>query len=198
MNFNELRMLFIVVTGILVLIVASPGLSRVLVFPRSEFFTEVYLLGSSHLAEDYPFNITEGMNNSIYLGLGNQLGYCAYYQVEVKFRNESMPGPSDSVASSLPSLYNITAVVADQAVYEVPLSFSFDYSVNESVPQVVFNSMTFNNVALDLSGLPAAWNSSRSGCYGNLIFELWIYNATTSPPFQYNQRAVWLWLNMTV
>lgn len=191
-------MLFIVVTGILVLIVASPGLSRVLVFPRSEFFTEVYLLGPNHLAEDYPFNITEGMNNSIYLGLGNQLGYCAYYQVEVKFRNESMPGPSDSVASSLPSLYNITAVVADQAVYEVPLSFSFDYSVNESVPQVVFNSMTFNNVALDLSGLSAAWNSSRSGCYGNLIFELWIYNATTSPPFQYNQRAVWLWLNMTV
>lgn len=197
MNLSEFRVIFIVVTGILMLLVASPGLSRVLVYPRTEFFTEVYLLGPNHKAVDYPFNITQGQNYSVYLDLGNQLGYCAYYVVEVKFKNETEPGPTNVVASSLPSLHNLTAFVADQAVWEVQVNFAFGYGVNVSVPMVEFHSMTFNGVVLDLSGRTVVWNATNSWFNGSLFFEVWIYNVTTSS-FQYHQRAVWMQFNMTI
>jgi uncharacterized membrane protein len=196
LNLGELRVVFIVVTGILMLLVASPGLSRVLVYPRTEFFTEVYLLGPNHNAENYPFNITRDQNYSVYLDVGNQLGYCAYYVVEVKFKNETEPGPTNLVSSSLPSLLNITAFVADQAVWEVPVNFAFDYGVNLSVPLVEFHSITFNGVVLNLTGKTAVWNATNSWFNGSLFFEVWIYNGTTSS-FQYHQRAVWLQFNMT-
>ena len=41
-----------------------------------------------------------------------------------------------------------------------------------------------------------AWDPQRMGYYGNVFFELWIFNDTANA-FQYNQRYVSLWLNMT-
>jgi uncharacterized membrane protein len=197
MDLRAFKGIFLVVTAIVALLVASPALSRLLVLPQTEFFTEMWLLGPNHMAENYPFNVSGGQNYSVYLGLANHLGYTAYYVVEVKFRNETEPGPTNVTASGLPSLFNITAFVADQGVWEVPVSFGFGYGVNASVPLVSFYNVTFNDVTLDLTGLTAAWNATRSGFYGNLFFELWIYD-TTQNSFQFHQRSVWLWLNMTV
>ena len=106
MNLTQYKALFIVVTAVLALLVASPALQRVLVYPRTEFFTELSLLGPGHVAENYPYNITSGETYSVFLGVGNQLGSCAYYQVEVKFRNETQSAPDSfsRTASSLPSL----------------------------------------------------------------------------------------------
>ena len=81
------------VTAVLALLVASPALQQVLVYPRTEFFTELSLLGPWSMAENYPYNITNGENYSVFLGVANQLGSCAYYQVEVKFRNETQSAP---------------------------------------------------------------------------------------------------------
>lgn len=197
MDLREYEVALIVVTAIVALIVASPALSRILVFPRTEFFTEMWLLGPNNTAENYPFNLTSGQNYTVNLGLANSLGSAAYYVVEVKFRNETEPGPTNSTASSLPSLFNITAFVADQGSWQIPLTFGFNYSVNESVPLVSFYNMTFNDVTLDLTGQAAAYNTTRSGFYGNLFFELWLYD-TTLNSLEFNQRSVWLWLNMTV
>lgn len=116
MNLREFKVVLIVVTLVLTLLVASPALSKLLVYPRTEFFTEFWLLGPGHMAEDYPFDVSQGQSYNVYLGIGNQLGCCVYYLVEVKFRNETEPGPTNETASSLPSLYNVTAFVADQAV----------------------------------------------------------------------------------
>jgi len=196
-DLREYKVVFLVVTAILALIVASPALSRILVFPRTEFFTEMWLLGSNNTAEDYPFNLTSGQNYSVNLGLASNLGYTAYYVVEVKFRNETEPGPTNSTASSLPSLFNITAFVADQGSWQIPLTFSCNYSYNESVPSVSFYNMTFNDVTFDLTGQTAAYDTTRSGFFGSLFFELWLYD-TKLNSFQFNQRSVWLWLNMTV
>lgn len=77
------------------------------------------------------------------------------------------------------------------------MSFGFDYGVNWSVPQVEFYNMTFDDVVLDLGGQAAAWDAARSAFFGNLFFELWFYNTTVSS-FQFHQRAVWLWFNVTV
>ncbi|MGB8780964.1 MAG: DUF1616 domain-containing protein [Candidatus Bathyarchaeia archaeon] len=198
MNIKKIGVPFFVVVAIVALLVASPALSRVLVFPR-KFFTELYILGSNGTAENYPFNISSGQSYTVTLGIGNQLGYCAYYVVEVKFRNETQSAPSsfDSTPSSLPSLFNITAFVADQGVWEMPLTFSWSYQYNATLLEVDFVNMTLNDVVLDLHGSSTAWNATESKFYGDLVFELWIFNATTSV-FQYHERFVDLKLNMTV
>jgi hypothetical protein len=199
MDMKRFSVLFFVVVAIMALLVASPALSRVLVFPRTEFFTELYILGSNGMAENYPFNISSGQSYTVTLGIGNQLGYCAYYVVEVKFRNETQSAPSalDNTPSSLPSLFNITAFVADQGVWEMPLTFSWSYTYNASPLEVDFVNMTLNDVMLNLQGSSTTWNATESMFYGDLVFELWIFNATTSV-FQYNERYVDLKLNMTV
>ena len=203
MDLGKYGVPFFVVVAVVALLVASPVLSRVLVWPRTEFFSELWVLGSNHMAEGYPFNVSSGESYSVYLGLGNQLGYCAYYLVEVKFRNESQVGPSSFGAvenrspSGVPCLFNITAFVADQSVWEVPVSFGFDYGYNVSAGVVEFDSLSLSGSVLDLRGLSAVWNGTTSRFFGDLIFELWLYNSASSG-FGYHGRFVDLKLNMTV
>jgi hypothetical protein len=172
-----------------------------LVYPQTEFFTEMWLLGPNHTAADYPYNITSGQTYGVYLGLANHLGYSAYYVVEVKFRNSTQSAPydfgpiSNRTPSSLPPLDNITAFVTDRGTWEEPLTFLFDYALTNSTVQM--RSLTLNNVVLSMSGPNIAWNSTTSTFTGFLFFELWIYNRTTSV-FEYHQRDVSLVLNMTV
>lgn len=198
MRLHEYRVLFMAVTGIVTLLAASPALSRLLVLPRTEFFTEFWILDSNHRADNYPFNITITHNYSVFLGIGNHLGYCAYYLVEVKFRNQTQSAPNsfNRTSSSLPSLFNITAFVADQGTWELPLTFSFDYNYNVTLSKVEFQKMILNDVNLDVSNYTIAWDSKNNGFLGNLFFELWIYNAATSN-FRYHERSVGLWFNMT-
>ena len=227
MNLTQYKALFTVSAFVLAFFVASPALKQVLVYPRTEFFTELSLLGPMYNAENYPYNITYGKNYSVFLGVANQLGSCAYYQVEVKFRNETQSAPNSftpRTPSSLPSLYNSAVFVADQESLEIPVVFSFNYSfqsvlrtvyTNVTVPggpgqnatveqradninllQANFDSMKFNGETLNLQGYSSDWDSQTHMFYGNLVFELWIYNSTIGS-FQYNERFVDLKLNMT-
>jgi hypothetical protein len=202
MGLQNYKALFLIVTGVLALLVASPALQRLLVYPQTEFFTELWLLGPGYKAENFPFNITRNDNYSVFLGVGNHLGYCAYYLVQVKFRNQTQPAADsfNRTASSLPSLYNITAFVADKESWELPLNFSFDYnesSYNTTLSQVSFSSMVLNGAAVDLRGYSAVWDSQTSRFFGNLFFELWIYNDAIGT-FQYHERYTDLKFNMTV
>jgi len=190
MNLEEYRTVFVAGSLVLILIVAAPTLSLIIAFPGgSKRFSELWVLGSNHTAEDYPFNIAPNHNYSMFLGIGNHLGYCAYYLVEVKFRNQT--------PSSLLALFNITAFVADEGIWELPLTFSFDYKYNESLSQVKFYSLTLNDVTSDMRNYTVAWDSKNNGLFGNLFFELWLYNMT-SQSFQFHNRFVGIWLNMTV
>jgi hypothetical protein len=137
----------------------------------------------------------------VFLGIGNQLGYCAYYVVEVKFRNETQSAPTsfgpieNRTPSSLLSLFNITAFVADEQDWELPITFSVNY-VSENKSQIVFQSLTVNDDVLSLEGYTTTWNATRSIFFGNLIFELWIYNAQATI-LSYHGRFVDLKFNMT-
>lgn len=199
MNLQEYKVLVFVVTAIVALIVASPALQRVLVYPQTEFFTELSLLGPNHMAEDFPYNITNGKSYNIFLGITNQLGRSAYYEVQVKFRNSTQSAPDifNRTSSSLPALYSLNVIVADKETWELPITFGFDYSYDRSSSQVNFNSLSFNNEQLNLNGYSTSWDSNRTAFFGNLIFELWIYNDTTAG-FQYHERFVDLKFNMTV
>lgn len=202
LNVRKFGLSYWVAVGVLALLVASPFLSRILVYPRTEFFTELYILDANHKAENYPFNITRNQNYSVYLDIGNHLGYCAYYMVQVKFRNQTQLAPTsfgpieNRSPSSLPSLFNITAFVADEAVWELPLTFSFDYVLDESLSRVDFSGLRLNGVWLNMTGYTAAWDSEKSEYQGFLFFELWLYNASANV-FQYNGRFVSLRFNMT-
>jgi hypothetical protein len=203
LNVRGYGLLYWVVVGVLALLVASPVLSRVLVYPRIEFFTELWILDADHRAENYPFNITRNQNYSIYLGIGNRLGYCAYYMVQVKFRNETQEAPTsfgpieNRSPSSLPSLFNVTAFVADESVWELPLTFSFDYNYNESLSRIEFFGLRLNDVWLNMTDCTISWDSEKSEFRGFLFFELWLYNASANV-FQYHGRFVSLRFNMTI
>jgi uncharacterized membrane protein len=184
------------VTGILALLVASPALSRLLVLPRTEFFTELGVLGPSHTAANYPYNISRNHNYSISLEIRNHLGCAAYYLVEVKFRNLTQSASNSSTPSSLMPLYNITAFVADEGVLEIPINFSFNYGYNATFRRIDFYNLALNDVVLDMRGYTVAWDSVRRGFFGNLFFELWLYK-TSSQSFQFHNRSVWIWLNIS-
>jgi hypothetical protein len=203
LDVRDYQVLFLVVVAVSALLVASPALSRLLVWPRTEFFTELWILGPNHMAEDYPYNVSRDQNYSVFLGIGNRLGHLAYYSVAVKFRNQTQPAPTsfgpieERVPSSLPSLFNVSAFVADEQVLELPLTFSLNYSYSDVLSRVEFYSLTLNNVLLNLTDCTATWDSGRNEFMGNLFFEAWIYNATVGD-FQYHARFVSLRLNMTV
>jgi len=203
LDIKEYGLLFWVAVAVFSLLVASPFLSRVLVYPRTEFFTELWILDANSRTEDYPFNITSSQNYSIYLGIGNRLGYCAYYLVQVKFRNETQSAPTSfgpiesRVPSNLTSLFNITAFVADGQVWEIPINFSFNYYYNGTLSRVEFSGLTLNGVWLNMIDYTISWDAEIREFRGFLFFELWLFNASANV-FQYHGRFVSLRLNMTV
>lgn len=202
MNVREFGLFYWVIVAVLALLVASPFLNRVLVYPRTEFFTELWILDADRKVENYPFNVTRNENYTIYVGIGNRLGYCAYYLVQVKFRNQTQPAPTsfgpieNRAPSSLTSLFNITAFVADEQVWEQPLTFSFDYNYNESLSRIEFFGLRLNDVWLNMTDYAIYWDSEKSEFQGFMFFELWIYNSNKNL-FQYHGRFVSLRLNMT-
>lgn len=203
MNVREYGVLFWVVVGILALLVASPALSRLLVYPRTEFFTELWLLDANHGTEEYPANISRGENYSVFLGVGNRLGYCASYVVQVKFRNQTQPAPTsfgpveERVPSSLRSLFDVRVFVADDQVWEMPLTVSFDYGFNETLMRVELTSFSVNGATVDLDGNMVVSDAVSGELRGFLFFELWLYDAAVDG-FRYHGRFLQLSLNMTV
>ena len=199
MSLHDYKVLILVVTAVVALIVASPAIQSFLIFPKTEFFTELWLLGPEHLAEGFPYNITRGESYSVFLGISNHLGNFSYYSIQVKFRNltQSEPDNFNRSSNSLSPLYSLNVFVADKESIELPVTFSFDYSYSSSSSAVNFNSLTFNGEELNLTGFSSLWNSTMSVSFGDLIFELWIYNGSTGG-FQYHERYVDLKLNMLV
>jgi uncharacterized membrane protein len=200
MNLLKTKAVLLVLTAALALFVASPALQRILISPQTDLYTELWLLDSAHSANNYPFNVTSDTNYTLYLDVANHLGYCGYYVIEVKLRNEVMPYPGsfNHTPINLPSLYNLTTFVPNKSTLEIPLQFSIKYISDWSKLRVNFTEMTLNNVNLNLTGYSTVFRpQAPSGFFGNVYFELWLYN-TTSGELQYNHRYVNLPLNMTV
>jgi uncharacterized membrane protein len=198
MDLQRYKVVFIAVVLLAALFVASPALQRILVYPstQSASFSELWLLGPEKKAENYPYDIANNENYTVYLGLADQLGSCAYYQVEVKFCNSTQEAPNsfNHTSSSQPSLYTMNIFVPNTGSLEIPVSFSLDYSY-DNVSRIDFNRLSFNGLPLSLHGYSTTWDTQRNAFYGNLVFELWIYNSTTNA-FQYHDRYVSLQLNM--
>jgi len=197
LRFQDYRTLFLGISLGFVLLAASPALSIVISFPSGEErFSELWLLGPNHMAEDYPFNVQVGEQYNVYLGLGNHMGGSMYYAVYVKFRNQTQPLPNAimSLPSSLPSLYEFRAFVPDGGAWEKLVTFSvLEASLYENLSFV--NRLVINDRGVRVSS-SAIWDSENKGFYYQLFFELWLYDVT-SQSFRFHNRLVGIWLNMT-
>jgi len=194
---EEYRGLYVTGSLVLMLIVAVPTFSLFIRIPDgSEEFSELWLLGPTLKAEGYPFNVQVNESYLVYVGVGNRLGRSAYYRVYVKLRNQTQPLPvaSNSSASMLSPLYEFDVFVRDDEVWEKPLDFAV-LEVSTANDSMLLSSLQVNGFVFQVDDV-SLWDEERGGFFYQLFFELWYYNMTLSS-FQYHNRFVGLWLNMT-
>jgi len=96
--------------------------------------------------------------------------------------------------SLLPVLYEFDFFARSDEVWENLLNFKI-LEVEPSEAAMVLNSLTINEVTSRVDSI-SLWNDGRNGFYCQLFLELWLYEST-SQSFQYNNRFVSLWLNIT-
>ena len=196
MKLEGYKLVFAVVGLIGVLLIATPAIGGAIRLPAGEQFSELYLLGPDNMAANYPFNIAVGQNYSVYIGVGNQLGSSAYYVLYVKFGNETdqMPNATLGTPSILQPLIEYRFSIQDSVNWESLLNFSVaNASISGNNPQI--NTLQINGVAFNVDK-PAMWDSNSTTFKYQLLFELWIYNSSSSA-ISFNDRFVDLQLNLT-
>jgi hypothetical protein len=197
MGFSDLKLVYVVSCVVLGLIIVAPTVAEFVVLPGGERFSELWLLGQGRMAEDYPFNVRAGESYGFYLGLGNHMGGLEDYLVFVKFRNqsESLPDSVNGTASVLEPVFEYRVFLGDGGVWEREVRLGFEGVVFDgNVCRV--SRVVLDGVVLSVDKV-AVWDSVNKGFYCQLFFELWFYNSTLSG-FQYHDRFVGMWLNMTV
>ena len=194
MNMNDLKITYFSGCLLLGLIILSPTVSMFVQLPGGEAFSELWILGAGHMAEDYPFNLEENVTYRVYLGIGNRMGQAQYYRVQVKLRNQTESFPNTTLAqpSELTPLVMFEAFAAKDMVWEKELLLSFKMSFDGNVSKI--SEITVNNRAFNVNS-SALWDTENSGFYFQLFFELWIFDGSSS--FSYHNRFVSLWLNAT-
>jgi len=196
MSLDDLKLVYVIGCFMLGLIILSPTLAMVINLPSGERFTELWILGPEHMAENYPFNIVSGQTYNISLGIANHMGCLEYYAVYIKLRNQSEPLPNSTsgMPSSLEPLFEYRVFLGDGEVWEKrPLFFSFEFSFGDGFCNV--SRLILDGYVKDVNKT-VLWDAENKGYYLMLFFELWIYNSGDSS-FHYHNRFVSLWLNFT-
>lgn len=191
------RALLLVIIAVLALVIASPLIEQYVSAPKTEPLTEFFVLGPYHNAT-YPFNLTSGSVYPLYLNVENHLGGDAKYKIEVKFRaqNESGPDSFNHTQSSLQPLTDFTFAVADGQSVELQVNLVFNYEVNTLRTESVLDEIVVNGTSIDMKSKSVSWDSAKNAYLGNIFFELYLYNDQTGI-YQYHQRYVSLWVNLT-
>ena len=193
MNLKDYRLIFIAIGLIGLLIIASPSLASVIKLPPGEQFSELYILGPNHMAENYPFNIVPNENYTIYVGVGNNMGASDYFIVYVKLLNASdiLPGETSSPVNPL---FEYRFFMQNEQIIESKLSFSISQTLVSNNRSIMGN-ININDIEFKVDK-QAIWNSTYSMFHYRLLFELWKYN-NQSGAFEYSNRYVNLQLNLT-
>jgi hypothetical protein len=196
MDFQKYKVLFFVVIAVSALFAASPALQLLVVAPQTDPLTELSLLGPYHNAT-YPFNIAKNETYRLYINVVNHLGSSAYYLLQIKFRNQTQSAPDsfNKTNSNQQSLGNVSFFVANNGTLELPIDVSFQYTADARSGRLDMQTITVNGAALSTNSTSIVWDSQKAGFFGNLFFELWIYNDTVNA-FQYHERYVSLWLKL--
>jgi len=196
LKLEDLEIIFFIVTLIGGFMIASPALVLVLPARGAERFSELYVLGPTHMAEGYPFNVKPFENYSVFLGIVNHMGSSVYYVLCAKIRNQSEPLPNSTAGnpSPLPTLYESRVSLLDGGVWETPLDFSFaEFTFPGN--SCSLEGLTINGVTYRINEA-TSWDSEKRGFFFQIFFELWTYDPE-SENFSFHNRFVGIWLNMT-
>jgi hypothetical protein len=129
--------------------------------------------------------------------VSDHLGSAAYYEVQVKLRNgtEPLPNATTGVPSSLPELYRFRAFAVDSETWESNLTFRLPDKFDPVRNVSHIGKIVINNIAYDVNK-SVEWDAANNGYYCQIFLELWVYDVVSSG-FQYHDRFVGLWLNLT-
>jgi len=196
MKLEGYKLIFVVVGLIGVLLIATPALFRVIRLPGGEQFSELYLLGPDHNAQNYPFDIAVGQNYSVYVDVGNHLGSSAFYVLYIKLGNgtDQMPNATLGTPSSLHPLYEYRFSIQDGMTWESLVNFSFS-SASVSGNNSQINTLQINDVAFNVDK-SSIMDSDKTAFTYRLLFELWIYDSSFNA-ISFNDRFVDLQLSLT-
>lgn len=195
MDLKDYRNLFIVCNLVLSFFVISPAFNLFISFNVEEPFSELSILGPGQMAKDYPFNVLVNSEESLYVTVSNHMGGSTYYMVYVKFRNQTQPFPNSTTSSSLAPFYEFRVFLLDGEKWEGLVRFKF-LEVLSDADTIQVKKMLVNNVVFEMNST-SKWDYQYNGFYFQLFFELWLYDMSTKC-FKYHERAVGVWLNMTI
>jgi hypothetical protein len=96
--------------------------------------------------------------------------------------------------STFKPAYEYRLFLRNNETWEEEFEFSLeDISFEENVGRVSRLSINGHDALVDKTVI---WDEAKSGFYCQFLFELWIFNTTTSG-FQFHDRSVWFWFNIT-
>lgn len=196
MNISDYKIIYTLSCIAIALIILFPTLATVIRLPEGEHFSELWLLGPSHKAEGYPFNVVSNATYNVTLGIGNRMRGLQYYVVYLKFRNQTEPLPNATTMtpSAMKPFYEYRAFLSDEETWESQVVFGLkDVGFEGNLCRIQKMDIGTEIISVDKV---ATWDQTNHGFYFQLFFELWIYNAT-EPGLQFHNRFVGIWLNAT-
>jgi hypothetical protein len=197
LGLSDYRLIFVVVTLIGILLIASPVLAEYVHLKNNVPFSEVYLLGSDQNPPSSPLNVVSNQENTLQAGVGNHLETSTYYALVFKLRNENEPLPSKSseTPSDLPQIFEVKHVIEAGQSWETKVTLLFS-DISFSNNHCVLGKIIINNQEIQINKI-AQFNEKDNGFYYQLFVELWAYNPN-SRVFEYQNNFVSLWLNASV
>ena len=195
MNLDNTKLFYVLFCTVLGFVIFLPTLFAIITLPSGEDFSELWLLGPNHIIENESFDISTTTPFSVYLGVANKMGALEFYRIYVKLGNLSDPLPNraDGLPSPLQPIFEYNLLLENGEESEREFIFSFeDVLFEENVCRISRLSINGNDVQVDKT---VVWDEVNGGFNCPLIFELWIYNITTSD-FQFHNRSVWFWITL--
>jgi len=197
MNLEDYRTIFVTSSLILIMIATVPALSLIVSFPGGEkSFSELWILGPTNMAENYPLNVRANESFNVFVGMSNHMRVSSYYLIYAKFRNQTEPLPNVTASkpSPLTPFYEFRAFVSDGETWEAPFTFIIS-KVSNNNNSMFIDCLSVNDMVFVVNS-SARWDSKLKGFYFQLVFELWLYNVSLQR-FQFHDRYVGIWLNVT-
>jgi hypothetical protein len=196
MKHSDAKTLYIVVTFTIALVLLTPLLSQIVQISRGESYSEIWLLGDSDKAENYPQNLSQGETYNVKLGIRNNKGSLAYYLVYLKMLNQTDPIPNSTQIepSPVPPTWEWQLTLADGQDLSLPVSLTL------SSVKFVDNTCTIGGLLIGDQAVrlekDIQQDSVENGYFLRILFELWIYNRATNS-FEYDNRFVYTWVRIT-
>ena len=168
------------------LAVAILAPSLIMLFPQQDGqqFSEFWLLGPGHSAQDYPSNVSVGSTYKVYLNVQSHWRYLAYYSINIRLENMTIPlGSVNSEANDQP-LTKFKFFLKQDTTWEKEMDFSFE-NVSFIGNSSLVSGFTINDrkITVDKSSI---FDERTSAYRYRLVFELWTYNLAESM-LEYNE-----------